>query len=51
MPLTPPDPEPLTLDQRILSISIMRLFQITIIKRRMGQLRLKPNAAAAPLLG
>ena len=49
MSLTPPDPAPLTLDQRMLSIP--RLAQIAGIKRRMGQLRLNPNAAAAPLLG
>ena len=51
MPLTPPGPELLTLEQLILLIPILRLLQITSIKRRMGQLCLKPNASAALLLG
>lgn len=47
MSLTPPDPAPLTLDQRMLSIP--PLAQIAGIKRRLGQLRVNPNAAAPRL--
>ena len=52
VPLTPPDPEPLTLDQRIPSISIMRLFADHRYQAAHGTVALEPERSrrAAPWL-